>query len=64
MCLRNSLEGSWNSDFCVEYLVNALLTYLSVMISLSIRNTDYILVPKDKVDEAKAALLKDGWKFK
>jgi len=31
--------------------------------ALSTWNTDYILVPKGKAKEAKAALLQDGWKF-
>ena len=28
-----------------------------------IRNTDYVLVPKEKVDQATAALSEDRWKF-
>jgi len=32
--------------------------------ALSTWNTDYILVPKEKADESKAALLHDGWKFR
>lgn len=27
------------------------------------RNTDYVLIPKEKVDVAQKALSEDGWKF-
>lgn len=46
-------------------MVSVILTcggYL--VLSLSIRNTDYILIPREKVDAAIAALTEDGWKFR
>lgn len=28
------------------------------------RNTDYVLVPKERADAAVAALIEDGWRFR
>ncbi|KAG1754929.1 ACT domain-containing protein [Suillus paluster] len=32
--------------------------------AMSTWNTDYVLIPRGKVDEAVAALMEDGWKFR
>ncbi|KLO15029.1 hypothetical protein SCHPADRAFT_927440 [Schizopora paradoxa] len=54
-------------DFGLTGVLCAFTTPLKAagvpIFAVSTWNTDYVLVPKDKVVEAKAALLQDGWKF-
>lgn len=46
-------------------MVSARSRYDSLVWCLSLhRNTDYVLVPKEKADAAVAALTEDGWRFR
>ncbi|KAK0456087.1 hypothetical protein EV421DRAFT_1698382 [Armillaria borealis] len=47
--------STWQVHFC--YRPRTMLT------ALTTRNTDYVLVPKDKLEVAVGALKKDGWTF-
>ncbi|KAH8899057.1 hypothetical protein GQ53DRAFT_742163 [Thozetella sp. PMI_491] len=68
-------EGDWRCiriagpmDFALTGILNAFTTPLNragvPVFAVSTYNTDYVLVPKEKVETGVEALKGDGWKFK
>jgi hypothetical protein len=63
-CADEAAGGGRRADLCAVDLASlSVVCVLDGLIRGVSRNTDYVLVPREKVDEAVEALTKDGWKF-